>query len=172
VSYASPNDLIDQINTSIREGIGAYTIGKGTYATELVISSYVILMPDHLAYKIKRQLLELLRLHLAKKYKTPADELAKLDLRLSLVLDILKGELVRQMAILAATGTLTIDELREYVGKDQLTDEQVARLIQIKGKGRTGEFAQTLLDILALTERQKAPEEPVTPQSARERART
>jgi hypothetical protein len=88
------------------------------------------------------------------------------------VLDILKGELVRQMAILAATGTLTIDELREYVGKDQLTDEQIARLIQIKGKGRTGEFAQTLLDILALTERQKAPEEPVTPQSARERART
>jgi len=172
VSYASPNDLIDQINTSIREGIGAYTIGKGTYATELVISSYVILMPDHLAYKIKRQLLELLRFHLARKYKTPADELAKLDLRLSLVLDILKGELVRQMAILAATGTLTIDELREYVGKDQLTDEQIARLIQIKGKGRTGEFAQTLLDILALTERQKAPEEPVTPQSARERART
>jgi hypothetical protein len=172
VSYASPNDLIDQINTSIREGIGAYTIGKGTYATELVISSYVILMPDHLAYKIERQLLELLRFHLAKKYKTPADELAKLDLRLSLVLDILKGELVRQMAILAATGTLTIDELREYVGKDQLTDEQIARLIQIKGKGRTGQFAQTLLDVLALTERQTAPEEPVTPQSARERAKT
>lgn len=172
ISYASPNELINQINETIEKGIGTYPVGKGTYATELVIASYVILMPDHIAYKIKRQLLDLLKLHLAKKYKTPDELLQKLDLRLSLVLDILKGELVRQMAILAATGTHDLDELRAYVGKDPLTDEQIARLVQIKGKGRTGQYAQTLLDILALTERQKEPEVPVTPQSARERART
>jgi len=171
-TYSAPNDLVEQINKTIREGVGAYEIGKGTYATELVIASYVILMPDHLAYKIKRELLELLRLHLKKKFKTPDEELAKLDIRLSLVLDILKGELVRQMAILAATGTQTIDELRAYIGEDPITDEQLSRLVQITGKGRTGQYAQTLLDILALTGRQVEPTEPVTPQSARERKST
>jgi len=171
-TYSSPNEVVDQINKTIREGVGAYEIGKGTYATELVVASYVILMPDLLAYKIKRGLLDLLKMHLRKKYKTPDEELNKLDIRISLVLDILKGELVRQMAVLAATGTHDVDELRAYVGKDPLTEDQINKLVQIKSKGRAGQYAQTLLDLLALTGRQIEPTTPVTPESARERKTT
>lgn len=165
-TYSAPNDLINQLNESIREGIGAYSIGKGTYATELVTASYVILMPDHLAYKIKRHLLTILRLHLKKKFNTSDEDLNKIDIRLSLVLDILKGEMVRQMAIIAATGTQTLDELREYVGRVPLTEEQIQRLVTIVAKsGRAGQASQTILDILATASQTEGVTAPITPES-------
>jgi len=169
VAYTSPNEVVEQINESIREGLGWHKAGRATYATELVAASYVVLLPDLLAYKIKRALLELLRQHLRKKFNIPEDELKKLDMRLSLVLDILRGELVRQIAILAAAGTHTLDELRELLGDEPITDEQVKRLVQIASRGRQGQSVQTILDILATAERQVEPSEHLTPESRRER---
>jgi len=172
MQYSSPNELIEQINKSIREGLGAYNVEAGTYATALVVSSYVVLLPDLLAYKIKRALLEVLKIHLMKKYNVPDEELRKLDIRLSLVLEIFKGELVRQMAVVAATGTHTLDELRAMVGKDPLTDEQISRLVEITKRGRTGQYAQTIFDLLRDTSRQREPSEHLTPESRREKQKT
>lgn len=172
VAYTSPNALIDQINTSIREGLGAYNVEAGTYATALVVSSYVVLLPDLLAYKIKQVLLDVLKIHLRKKHNISEEELEKLDIRLSLVLDIFKGEMYRQMALAAATGTHTIDELRGIVGKDALTDEQISRLVEIAKRGRQGQYAQTLLDLLRSAGWQKEETPPITPESRREKQET
>lgn len=172
VAYTSPNDLLDQINVSIREGLSAYNVEAGTYATALVVSSYVVLLPELIATKARDSLLEVLKIHLGKKYDTKKEDLEKLDIKLSLVLDIFRGERIRQMALAAATGTLTLDELRDMAGKDPITDEQVARLVQIvKAGGREGDYAQTLLDILAGAGRRIEPEE-TTPQSRRDRQST
>ncbi|KXH76258.1 MAG: hypothetical protein AM326_03090 [Candidatus Thorarchaeota archaeon SMTZ-45] len=167
VAYTSPNEVIDQINESIIKGLSAYDVEAGTYATALVVSSYVVLLPDLIAVKIKDILLEVLKMHLRKKHNTTDENLEKVDIRISLVLDIFRGELIRQMALLAATGTQTIDELRDYIGQDPITDKQAERLIEIVGKGRSGQYVQTLLDLLRDSERRTEPRE-TTPESKRE----
>jgi len=172
VTYTSPNDLIEQINKSIREGMGAYDVEAGTYATALVVSSYVVLLPDFMAYKIAKTLLELLKSHLRKKFKYEEELLDKLQIRLSLILDIFRGELVRQLALLTASGTQTLDELREYVGKLPLTDEQIERLKTIATKsGRGGDYVQSLLDLVATSGRSREGE-PITPESRRDKQAT
>lgn len=171
VQYTSPNQIIDQINQSIREGMGAYNVEAGTYATALVVSSYVVLLPDYIAHKIATTLLKVLKMHLREKYKFAEEEIDKLQIRLSLILDIFRGELVRQLALLAASGTWTLDELREYVGKLPLTDEQIERLVTIASKGGRESNIQTLLDLVATAGRSPGGE-PITPESRRDRQET
>lgn len=173
VAYSDPNQLIEQINRSIREGIGAYEVGKGTFASELVVASYVVLLPDLCAYKIKTALLELLKIQLRKKHKKKEVELDKLDIKISLVLDIFRVEMIRAMALAAATATHTLDELREIVGKDPLSDDQIKRLVGLTEKGgRAGQYAQTLLDLLRDTTRREEPTTPVTPTSRSDKQET
>jgi len=76
------------------------------------------------------------------------------------------------MAIVAATGTQTIDELREIIGKGPITDEQINRLVQVASKGRQGDYAQTLWDLLRDSTRREEPVIPQTPQSKRARQET
>lgn len=172
VTYTSPNELMDQINKSIEKGLSAYDVEAGTYATALIVSSYVVLLPDLVASKIKDALLEILKNHMQKKFNVSEGDLEKIDLRIALTLDIFQGELVRQMALVAATGTQTLDELRKMVGKDPLTDEQIKRLVDISVKGgREGQFAQTLFDMIRDADRRQEPEI-VTPQSRRDRQAT
>ena len=173
VAYTSPNEVMDQINTSIREGLGWYEIGQGTYAAELVTSSYIVLLPDLIAYKVKMQLLPMLKRHLFLKYGYADEQLSKLDMKLSLILDILRGEVVRQVAILAAAKTHTADQLREKLGDDPLTESQKAEIAsQQSTPGREGQNAQTLADVLATAERTREGNEPLTPQSRRDRQQT
>ena len=171
----SQNALIDQINDSISTGIGAYPIGKGTYATELVTASYVILMPDWVSYKVKRALADLLRRHLKLKYGYKDELLQRLDIRLNLVLEILKGELARQVAIIAATNIETDDELRERLGRKPLTDDQKTELAEKRKSSSSNRVEQTEEDQLANARETDVDGNggaPVTPQSRNDKQNT
>jgi len=169
VAYTSPNDIIEQQNESIREGLGWYKIGRGTFATELVTASYIVLLPDLLAYKIKKVLLRCLREHLRLKYNYSMDLLDKLDLKIQLVLDILRGEIVRQIAVLSASKTHTKDELRKKVGDEPLTEEQRKEIASYE---ESSQHIQSALDIAATARRQIEPSDEITPESRREKQST
>ncbi len=169
----APNKLIDQLNASIREGLGAYSVGQGTYATELVTASYVILMPDWAAYKVKRALVDLLRKDMKMKWGYKDEELERLDIRLNLVLDILKGELARQVALLAAAGVKTKDELRDMMGDQPLTQEQKDELAEESKARATRGPIQTGNDQMAnAAESQDSEHEPITPESRADKQST
>jgi hypothetical protein len=171
-TFVSPNEVVDQINQSIYATTSvpeAAIIGRGrsTFATELVVASYTILLPEFLVYKVKTKLLEILREHLRRinilrQVKFTEEEISAIDIKTSLILQIFQGELIRQTALLAATGSFTLDELRERVGLDPLTDEQIKRLVVIvqKGGGRNGQYAQTVLDIARGEGQQTEPQNP------------
>jgi len=171
VAYTSPNDLNDQINESIREGLGWHKAGTGTFATELVEASYVVLLPDMMSMKIRDALLSLLREHLRRKYRYSDENLSKIDLNMSLVLDILRGEVVRQVAVLSAARTHTKDELRRKLGDEPLTQAQKDELVSIDEAGRT-QGVQSALDMVATADRQREPTTPITPQSRRDKQQT
>ena len=132
MNYAEPNGVIDQINASIREGLGGYNVGQGTYATELVTASYVVLLPDFVGYKIKRVLRDVLRNHMILAYNYSLEDVLKLDIKVNLILDILQGELARQIAVLAAAGVETTDELRGRLGDSPATKKQKEELKELK----------------------------------------
>jgi len=184
-TFVSPNEITEQINQSIYATTSvpeAAIIGRGrsTFATELVVASYTILLPEFLVYKIKTKLLEILREHLRRinifrQIKFTDAEISAIDIKTSLILQIFQGELIRQTALLAATGSFTLDELRDRVGLDPLTDEQIQRLVVIaqKGGGRTGQYAQTVLDIARGESQQIEPQNsPITDHSKSDKQKT
>ena len=184
-TWVEPNSVTDQINQSIYASTSvpeAAIIGRGrsTFATELVVASYTILLPEFLVYKIKRVLLSIIREHLRRinikrTNKFTEEEIASIDIKTSLILQIFMGELIRQTALLAATGSFTLDELRDRVGLDPVTDEQVKRLVEIvqKSGGRAGQYAQTILDIARGEGQQVEPQNPpLTPESRGDKQQT
>jgi len=159
--------LQDRINRSIADAFGL-TYERGTYATELVALSYAVLLPQWIVYRIKTKLLEIIREHIALSHRGvfSEEDFAKVDLKTSLNLDIMKGELIRMVAVLASTGIATRQELRAMLDMDPLTEDQLKDLWLPPGKGgRSGDFAQTVQDIQRDWERRKKTPEPITPES-------
>ena len=172
VAYTSPNELNEQLNESIREGLGWHKAGTGTFATELVEASYVILLPDLIAYKIKKALLPLLHEHLRLKYSFTDEQLSKIDLNMSLVLDILRGEVVRQIAVLSAARTHTKDELRAKLGDEPLTQQQREEIASLDAAIGRQPGIQSTMDMIATADRQREPSTPITPESRRDKQQT
>jgi hypothetical protein len=158
------NELLEQLNKSIREGLGAYTVGEGTYATELVTASYVILMPDWMSYKIKRQLTRLMQQHLILKYGYDPEVVEKLQIKLNITLDILKGEIARQVSLYAAANTKTRNELRELSGDPPLTAAQ-KRELERRERSGVRSASSTASQAAAAEQSDNANQEPITPHS-------
>ena len=174
--YMSPNDLLDQMSREIYTSIGVSESAvrgrtRGTFASELVVSSYLTADAFEIARNIARVLLEYLKEKLREKF---GDNVDKLDIKLQLILDIDRSELVRQVAVLRSTNILTSDELREMLGYEPLTDEQRGELQETTKRGRIGDHSRTLNDIVSkYVEREPgAIQEPVTPESKRQQQQT
>jgi len=176
VTYADPSPLFDQINQSIFAAIGPIETavtgrGRRTFATELVISSYVTICAETIADIIREQLVELIRRHIRVKYpgEFSEDDLDKIDVKIQLILGIERGEVARQVAVLRTTGLFTMDELRAIAGAPPLSPSQREELLklQLLDHARRGrEIAErTIDDILASYIRREGPEEPITPES-------
>ncbi len=179
VTYLDPNPLIEQVNQNIYAAfapVETAVTGRGarTYATELVVASYATLCAESIADIIKTEFLKIIRKHVQTKYKNKYDEhLDKIDIKIRLELEILKGEQVRRLAILSAIPIMTADELRAEVGKEPLTKEQQAKVISRGGQGRAGDFTQSVDDIARdFMKRKEGDQEPVTPQSRSDRQKT
>jgi len=165
VTYVSPNELIAQLDNIISQCFGIFP--ATTYATAVYAGSYTMLYAEVVATRIKEKLLEVLKENLKDKFDE--DELAKLDIKLEIILARDRSEVIRQIAVLAATGAFTRDELRELLGFLPLTEEQKKELTEIMVSGRGRRIAErTIEDIVsAVIRRIREPERrpPVTPES-------
>jgi len=179
VTYIDPNPMMDQLNRSIYAVVGpveSAVTGRGarSYASEIAVGSYAILVAETVATTIKRKVLEVVRRHIKEKYTDGRfdDLLDKIDIKVRLAYGIQYGELIRQAAVLTATNCFTVDEIREMLGYEPLTDEQRQDIAERMGRGRIGQHAQTIEDIMRDYIRRQEPQEPITPESRRDKQET
>lgn len=154
--YMSPNEILDQISQYLWISLGVPESvvsgrSKGSYASELVVSSYLTAKVIQVARSIKEQFLRLLRnIILEINPKLPVE---KLDIKIELVMDTNRMELFRQAAIMANLGVFTPTEIRKHLGYDQLTEGQWSEIAAIQSlrqsrMGRTS-GSKTIADIIA-----------------------
>jgi len=137
-AHMDVNALISQIEDHIWTALNVppSTVngkGAGSYASELVISNYVSSKVVQIAKKIKPSMLYILRERI--KQIDPTLPVEKLDIKIELSLAASEMEAHRQLAIMAATGLFTETELRESVGYNARTNDQVP---YITPKGTSG----------------------------------
>ena len=183
VTYVDPNPLMDNIVASIYSAIGPLqtaTTGKSqrTYATELVVSTYITLIVEYLGDIIGEHMLPIVKKHIELVHPGKyTEQLETVTVKTQLVLGIERGELVRQAAVLAAAGLVTPDEIRDMLGLGPLTEDkkkEIEEMIARRGKtqGRTGDYDRTSDDEAANFMDSDGSREPVTPQSRRDRQQT
>lgn len=176
VRYISPNDLSRDLTEGIFRSIGVPEAAlRGSYASQVMAASYSIVAAEMIADIIKTQMLNLTETYLRTKNFTDDDlytdeGLRKVDIKTQLILPAFREESMRIAAVMSATESFTYDEVREEVGKEPLTDEQIERLIDIE-KRRGREIAgRTKGDIISsFIQRRDRENQPDTPQSQRER---
>jgi len=175
-TYTAPNNLMSQLDrtTIARIGIPESLGGgkSGTYATEIVLDVKAGLNALNMAEKIRDPLEKLLRNELIVRGWTE-EEAAGVKIKIQLLLDTNYGETTRQVSVLANTGLLTQDELREMLGYDPLPPGETP-MTPASRTGRSGETTQTPGDV-ENTESQRLPgdiREPITPQSRGDKQRT
>lgn len=128
-NYTDPNPLLQQMNSSIIAATGVPSValggGERSFATAYESSSYALMRAEAIAEKIGEGLLELIKMHFAKKYmaRVPED-VEKLDIKLSIIMSKDKEELTRQASLMKETGVFTPNEIRAHLGFEPLTDEQ------------------------------------------------
>lgn len=130
--YMSPNELMDQLSRYLWIAMGvpeSIVSGRagGSYASELVVSSYVTAKAIQLAEKIRDGLLTIVRD--AVKRIDPKLPVEKLDMKLELILETNRMELFRQAAIMADMKIFTPTEIRQHLGYPELTQEQLNELL-------------------------------------------
>lgn len=154
--YMSPNDIMEQISQYLWISLGVPESvvsgrSKGSYASELVVSSYLTAKVIQVAKSIKEQMLELVR-EIVRKIN-PQLPVEKLDMKIELIMDTNRMELFRQAAIMANLGVFTPTEIRKHLGYDQLTEGQWSEIAAIQSlrQSRMGRSpgSKTIADIIA-----------------------
>ena len=172
--YMSPNDLMDQISAYLLMALGVPESvvsgrSRGSYASELVVSSYLTAKVIQTAKKIKDVFMPIIRYSVSRlSSKVPINIL---DMKIELILDTSRMEQFRQAAIMSSLGTFTPTEIRQYLGYEPLTEGQINEIIMFKSaleeskRGRTvGE--KTIADIVKDTMQTVQPfDYPDTPHS-------
>lgn len=161
--YAEPNQLIQQMTDYIWMALNipeSVVSGKskGSYASELVVSSYLTAKVIRIAEKIKGALITFVR----DTIKAIDDSLPvkNLDIKIELIMDTNRMELFRQAAIMADLGVFTPDEIRKMLGYPELRGDP---LIRDKTK-KIG--SKSVGDVVADEMRKTGGSEyPITPQS-------
>jgi len=125
-NYRDPNELLNQISDFILSAIGIHpgaVKGKSasSYAGELIVKGYTGLVAQNLCRVIAEQLDN----QLLGGAREPV---------CFLELDIDRSERVRQAAILARLGIMTINELRQYLGLKPIEGGDVIPELQMRGR--------------------------------------
>ena len=128
--YAEPNRLIQQMTDYIWMALNipeSVVSGrsKGSYASELVVSSYLTAKVIRISEKIKDAILGFAK-DLIKSIDSdlPVD---MLDIKIELVLETNRMEQFRQAAIMADLGVFTTDEIRKMLGYPELKGDPLVR---------------------------------------------
>lgn len=166
------DNVQQRINQSISNALG-FEYERGTFASELVALSYAVLLPERIVYKIKRMLLEMTKEHIRVLHGETytKEDLDKLDLKTSLILDILRAEVVRMVAVLSSTGIATRQELRALLEWDPLLEGEEPHVPPSR-RGREGDFVQSPEDIARDQRDRINPREPITPESRADKQET
>jgi hypothetical protein len=111
----------------------------GSFAADLIISNYAAMRAEIIARKIAKAFTKLIRDYLTWKWGQnprafPKKNIEKIEVQVSLMFNKDFRELGRFISLLAGTGAVTQDELREYLGKLPLTAEEKKRILYI-GQG-------------------------------------
>ena len=130
--YMSPNELMEQLSGYIWIAMGVPESivsgrSRGSYASELVVSSYVTARALRIAEKIRDALLPVIRDTI--RSINPNLPVEKLDMKLELVLENNRIDLFRQAAIMKELGCFTPTEVRRHLGYEELTESQLNELL-------------------------------------------
>jgi len=128
--YAEPNQLIQQMTDYIWMALNipeSVVSGKsrGSYASELVVSSYLTSKVIRVAEKIKVPVLTFVRDTI--KAIDESLPVNRLEIKIELVMDTNRMELFRQAAIMADLGVFTTDEIRKLLGYPELKGDPLVR---------------------------------------------
>lgn len=142
-TYHAPNELFEyfiSVYCAITGTPKAAIKGEsqGSYAAELLINQYASMRAEIIAKKIGRHFTTFIRDYLVHLYKQNTKAFSKkaikdIEVQVNLMFNKDFRELGRFISLLAASGILTQDELRKYLGMLPLTDKEQERLVLIAG---------------------------------------
>jgi len=175
-TYLRPNELLEQISEMMLIALGVPESAvtgraRGSYASELIVSSYLTAKIIQMSEKIRDALLEVVREGIRKIDENLPVE--KLRMKIELVLETSKMELFRQAAIMVDSGIFTPTEIRRHLGYDELTEADWAEIAMWRGLERQKSReagSHTIRDVVEDVKKTKIDEPPVdTPRSEEQR---
>jgi len=144
-NYQAPNEKIAQINESISNCLGLSPVVKQqSFASALMAGSFAVLQALSIAKIGVKGLEKVLRKSLAIQFGPRFSErdLRKVKIRLRLILEKDRSEVMRQIAIMVDANqvmpTFTPTEIREEWGKEALTETQLGEIIEYMNYGKVG----------------------------------
>jgi len=154
-NYQQPNQKIAQINDAISNAMGLPPVSRNTsYASALMSGSFAILQALSVADIIKTQLEGVLRKSIQVKFGRRYDEvLNNLNIRLRLILEKDKTEIMRQVAIMRQSRCFTRTEIRAEWGLPSLSEDQKAEIDEMEPVDNTAPGTSSIEDTIIATEK-------------------
>ena len=134
-NYQSPNEKLRQINEGIANALGMAPIMRDqSFAGAVMSGSFAMLNVESIAKIIRRGMLKILRHSIRVKYgpRFADEDLMKLKMRIKLILEKDKTEVMRQIAIMDDSGKFTPTEIRAEWGKEPLTDKDIEEIARFQ----------------------------------------
>lgn len=156
-NYTQPNQKIAQINDALSNAMGLPPVSRNTsYASALMSGSFAMLQALSIADIIKKQFEDIMRKSLRVKYGQKFDPyLDNLRIRLRLILEKDKTEIMRQIAIMRQSRCFTPTEIRSEWGLPPLTDDQKAEIYEAGEPEITEPGTSSIEDTIVATEKTK-----------------
>lgn len=138
-TYADPTPIYDYADKCVSATLGvtrAALVGDtgGSFAQELVLSSYAAMRAEEMAKIIAKGFIEIIRAQVNNRTKTifEEEELRRLTFRLELIMSQDRDLISRIVSTLAATGVFDPNELRDVAGYPPMTKKQLKRWKEIQ----------------------------------------
>lgn len=144
-TYKDPNQLIDQQNRTIHRALGLPPMtgdSTASYAYGLIVSSYATVRAKNVAEHIKSVFEPFLRSQLilwskAGNFKQDGamvvfteEDVEKVNIKLQLILDKDRFELVRQASMMSQMDCYTRQEIRDTTGHGPLDDKELPNVVR------------------------------------------
>lgn len=152
-TYKDPNESIEQQNRSIHRATGLPPMSgesRSSYAYGLIVASYATLRAKNVAEHIKAVFEPFLRAQLKLRsergnYKAGGElatftdeDVDKVSIKLQLVLDKDRSEMIRRAAMMTETGSFLKNEIRDEAGYPPLSEEDQAKTVEApRSRGKT-----------------------------------
>jgi len=167
--YTAANDLLAQLDGKVWQALNLpeSTVSgqtRGSYASELVSSSFVGIKVTSLIHKIEPILLDILRQRI--KLVDPSLPYNRLALDFGFELEAARMERFRAASIMANLGAFTLAEIRARAGYPAEVQGELFHVPTTKPPGKKG-----VGDVVRDIERSDSPDEPETPWSEEEHRR-